>query len=68
MPTKSTPLRPRPESLEGGGVSPTMAYLLAVLPKLAETIANAKLVITEGLDHNAPDQGAPAEVARLIRA
>jgi hypothetical protein len=45
-----------------------MAYLLAVLPKLAETIANAKLVITEGFDHNAPDQGAPAEVARLIRA
>ena len=56
----------RPQGLLGGGRSP--AYLREVLPKLAEIIANAKLVITPEFDHNAPDLGDPARVARLIRA
>lgn len=55
-----------PTLLLGGGRSP--AYLQEVLPALAATIPYAKQVMTPEMDHNAPDLGAPAEVARLIRA
>jgi hypothetical protein len=55
-----------PTLLLGGGRSP--AYLQEVLPLLADTIPNAKLIMTPEFDHNAPDLGAPKKVADLIRA
>jgi pimeloyl-ACP methyl ester carboxylesterase len=55
-----------PTLLLGGGRSP--AYLKEVLPPLAEIIPDAKLVITDQFDHNAPDLSDPKGVARLIRA
>ena len=55
-----------PTLLLGGGRSP--AYVQEVLPLIAETIPNAKLVMTPEFDHNAPDLGAPRAVAELIRA
>jgi len=55
-----------PTLLLGGGRSP--GFLQEVLPALAETIPQAKLVMTPEMDHNAPDLGAPATVAELIRA
>ncbi|GIF18654.1 pimeloyl-ACP methyl ester carboxylesterase [Actinoplanes tereljensis] len=55
-----------PALLLGGGRSP--AYIQEVLPLLVETIPHAKLVRTPEFDHNAPDLGAPAAVADLIRA
>ena len=55
-----------PTLLLGGGRNP--AHPQDVLPALAETIPNAKLVMTPEMDHNAPDLGAPEAVAGLIRA
>jgi pimeloyl-ACP methyl ester carboxylesterase len=55
-----------PTLLLGGGRSP--AYLKEVLPRLTDIIPTAKLVITPEFDHNAPDLGAPAAVAEVIRA
>ena len=55
-----------PTLLLGGGRSP--AYLQEVLPLLADTIPEAKLIMTPEFDHNAPDLGAPKAVADLIRA
>ena len=55
-----------PALLLGGGRSP--AYLQEVLPLLADTIPEAKLIMTPEFDHNAPDLGAPRAVADLIRA
>jgi hypothetical protein len=55
-----------PTLLLGGARSP--AYLQEILPFLLETIPDAKLIMTPEFDHNAPDLGAPAAVAELIRA
>jgi pimeloyl-ACP methyl ester carboxylesterase len=55
-----------PTLLLGGGRSP--AYIQEMMPLLAESIPNGKLVVTPEFDHNAPDLGAPAAVADLIRA
>jgi pimeloyl-ACP methyl ester carboxylesterase len=55
-----------PTLLLGGARSP--AYLLEILPALAAVIPTTKLVISPDMDHNAPDLGAPAAVADLIRA
>jgi pimeloyl-ACP methyl ester carboxylesterase len=55
-----------PTLLLGGGRSP--AYLQEVLTLLADTIPDARLVMTPEFDHNAPDLGNPAAVAELIRA
>jgi len=55
-----------PTLLLGGGRSP--AYLQEVLILLGETIPDNRVVITPEFDHNAPDLGDPAGVARLIRA
>jgi pimeloyl-ACP methyl ester carboxylesterase len=55
-----------PVLLLGGGRSP--AYITQILPLLAETIPDAKLIMTPEFDHNAPDLSAPAAVADLIRA
>jgi hypothetical protein len=55
-----------PVLLLGGGRSP--AYLQEVLTLLVDTVPQAKLVLTPEFDHNAPDLGAPAAVAELIRA
>jgi pimeloyl-ACP methyl ester carboxylesterase len=55
-----------PTLLLGGGRSP--AWLPAALPKLQRVLPNAQLVVSPGLDHNAPDENAPATVAGLMRA
>jgi pimeloyl-ACP methyl ester carboxylesterase len=55
-----------PTLLLGGGRSP--AWLLASLTELHRTIPNAQLVVSPGLDHNAPDENAPETVAGLMRA
>ena len=55
-----------PTLLLGGGRSP--AYTQEALILLADTIPDARLVLTPGLDHNAPDLSGPAAVAELIRA
>jgi pimeloyl-ACP methyl ester carboxylesterase len=55
-----------PTLLLGGERSP--AYLREALDLLAVTIPEAKLIISPEFDHNAPDLGAPREVAELIRA
>jgi hypothetical protein len=47
--------------LLNGSKSP--AYLREILPTLAKTIPHAKHVELVGLDHNAPDQDAPEQVA-----
>jgi pimeloyl-ACP methyl ester carboxylesterase len=55
-----------PTLLLGGGRSP--AWLRTILPELQRIIANAQLVMSPALDHNAPDQNAPEVIAGLMRA
>jgi pimeloyl-ACP methyl ester carboxylesterase len=55
-----------PTLLLGGGRSP--AYTQEALLLLADTIPDARLVVTPEFDHNAPDLSNPAGVAELIRA
>lgn len=54
-----------PTLLLGGAKTP--AYLTGVLPRLAELIPNADYAILPDLDHNAPDENAPDEIARQLR-
>ncbi|WP_427884771.1 alpha/beta fold hydrolase [Kribbella sp. GL6] len=54
-----------PTLLLGGTKTP--AYLTGVLPQLAKILPNAEYSILPGLDHNAPDETAPDEVARQLR-
>jgi pimeloyl-ACP methyl ester carboxylesterase len=55
-----------PTLLLGGGRSP--AWVRAVLSELQRIMPSAELVVSRSLDHNAPDQNAPATVAGLMRA
>jgi pimeloyl-ACP methyl ester carboxylesterase len=55
-----------PVLLLGGGRSP--GYCARSITRLAEILPQAKLVTTPEFNHNAPDIGAPAAVADLIRA
>lgn len=43
------------------------AYLRNVLPILAKTIPHARFIELPGLDHNAPDQHVPEEVAAQLK-
>lgn len=51
--------------LVGGAKSP--AFLLDVLPVLAETLPHTQVMTLPGLDHTAPDEDAPETVANAIR-
>ncbi len=51
--------------LLGGEKSP--AYLTGILPRLAAIIPSAEYAVLPGLDHNAPDENAPDDVAQQIR-
>jgi pimeloyl-ACP methyl ester carboxylesterase len=55
-----------PTLLMGGGRSP--AWLLDALAGLHRIIGGSSLIIRPPLDHNAPDQNAPEDVAGLVRA
>jgi pimeloyl-ACP methyl ester carboxylesterase len=55
-----------PALVIAGGRSPE--WLRRVQPRLAELIPHARYVLLPELDHNAPDQSAPAAVADLVRA
>ena len=55
-----------PTLLLAGDKSP--AYLTGILPELARIIPGAHHHLISGLDHNAPDLGAPATIADQIRA
>jgi pimeloyl-ACP methyl ester carboxylesterase len=55
-----------PTLLLGGGHSPE--HLRYALRELERIIPDATLVISPGLDHNAPDLNAPETVAGLVRA
>lgn len=52
--------------LINGSKSP--AYLRRILPTLAKTIPNARHIELAGLNHNAPDQDAPEQVARELKS
>ncbi|MEU8222169.1 alpha/beta hydrolase [Kribbella sp. NPDC048915] len=54
-----------PTLLLGGSKSP--AYLTGVLPRLAEILPHAEYAILPDLDHHAPDETAPDEIAQQIR-
>jgi pimeloyl-ACP methyl ester carboxylesterase len=54
-----------PTLIIAGGRSP--AWLRAMPPELARLIPGAAYTCSPGLDHNAPDQSAPATVAELVR-
>jgi pimeloyl-ACP methyl ester carboxylesterase len=49
----------------GGVKSP--AYVTGVLPRLAALLPKAEYTILPDLDHNAPDESAPDEIARQLR-
>jgi pimeloyl-ACP methyl ester carboxylesterase len=49
----------------GGVKSP--AYVTGVLPRLAALLPKAEYTIVPDLDHNAPDESAPDEIARQLR-
>jgi pimeloyl-ACP methyl ester carboxylesterase len=51
--------------LMGGAKSP--AFLLDVLPILADIIPHARVVQLPGLDHTAPDEDAPESVADAVK-
>jgi pimeloyl-ACP methyl ester carboxylesterase len=51
--------------LLGGSKSP--AFLLNVLPVLAEILPHAQLIQLPGLDHSAPDEDAPEAVATALK-
>ena len=55
-----------PTLVIAGGRSPE--WLRRVQPRLAELVPNARYALLPELDHNAPDQSAPAAVADLVRA
>jgi pimeloyl-ACP methyl ester carboxylesterase len=55
-----------PTLLLGGGRSP--AYLRDATIALGSILPDAKVVITEELDHNGPDLSGPGKVAAVIRA
>lgn len=49
------------------GGEKTPAYLTGVLPRLAAILPQAEYAILPGLDHNAPDESSPDEIARQLR-
>jgi len=55
-----------PTLVIAGGRSPE--WLRRVQPRLAELMPHARYVLMPELDHNAPDESAPAAVADLVRA
>jgi len=55
-----------PTLILSGSRSPQ--WLLGIQAKLARLIPGAAYTCSAGLDHNAPDDGAPATVADLVRA
>jgi len=55
-----------PTLVVAGGRSPQ--WLRQVQPRLAELMPHARYVLVPELDHNAPDESAPAAVADLVRA
>jgi pimeloyl-ACP methyl ester carboxylesterase len=55
-----------PTLVVAGGRSPD--WLRQAQPRLAELIPHARYVLMPELDHNAPDESAPAAVADLVRA
>ena len=54
-----------PTLLLGGSKTPE--YLTGVLPRLAALLPKAEYAILPDLDHNAPDESAPDEIARQLR-
>ena len=55
-----------PTLVIAGGRSP--GWLRRTPPRLAELIPHARYALMPELDHNAPDENAPAAVADLVRA
>jgi pimeloyl-ACP methyl ester carboxylesterase len=55
-----------PTVLLGGTRSP--AYVTRSLAELPRIMPNARGVLVDGLEHNAPDESAPDEVARVLLA